>query len=90
MLNGVAGQAGMAAFWLGVVLLLIAGAARGAKLLPSMRALAPAGELVLRGQLVLDGRRRLQLVQAGGHQVLVLSGGTGERILLLPAAVPDR
>ena len=86
MLSGAVGQVAMAAFWLGVILLLILAAARGARLLPSLRATAQTGgELVLRGSLALDTRRRLQLVQAGPHRILVLTGGTGESLLVLPA-----
>ncbi len=86
MLNGMAGQAIMAVVWLGAVLVLILAASRGARLFPSLRATMPAGELVLRGSLALDTRRRLLLVQAGPHRILVLSGGAGESLVVLPNA----
>ena len=89
MLSGAASQAAVAAFWLGAVLLLILAVARGVRLLPSMRT-APrtGGELVLCGSLALDTRRRLQLVQAGRHRILVLTGGTAERMVVLDTPGP--
>ena len=67
---------------LGVVLLLILLAARGARLLPQVKAATQGNAAIrLRGTLALDPRRRLHLVEAGGRQALVLTGG-GHDVLL--------
>lgn len=89
VLSGAASQVVQAVFWLGAVVLLILAVARGARLLPSVRATAQTGgELVLRGSLALDARRRLQLVQVGRHRIVVLTGGTGDSLVVLPGAEP--
>ncbi len=87
MLIGVpAGQGIMAVIWLAVVVLLILAASRAVRLLPMLRQTAqPAGELMLRGSLALDQRRRLHLVEVGGRQALVLTGGGSDVLLTLPA-----
>ncbi len=87
MLGGLAvGQGLMAAFWLGVVLLLILGVSRAARLLPAVRqAGQPAGALALQASMVLDTRRRLYLVGVNGRQALILAGGPTDVMLSLPA-----
>jgi hypothetical protein len=39
---------------------------------------------MLRGTLRLDSRRRLHLVEIGGRQALVLTGGVSDVIVCLP------
>ena len=89
MLGGMpAGQSVMALVWLAVVVLLILAASRAARLLPALRqGIQPSGALALRGSMALDARRRLHLIDAGGHQALVLTGGTTDVVISLPAAV---
>ncbi len=83
------GQGLMAVFWLGLVILLIFGASRAARLLPALRQAAqPGGDLILRGSLALDARRRIYLIDAGGRQTLVLTGGSTDVVLGLPMAAP--
>jgi len=76
----------MALLSLGMVVLLILGAARVARLLPTLRQAAPPGEIALRGTMTLDGRRRLYLIEARGQHALVLTGGTTDVVLALPPA----
>ncbi len=81
------GQGVMAVVWLAVVVVLILAASRAARLLPILRQAAqPAGEVVLRGSLALDGRRRVHLVDVGGRQALILTGGATDVLLGLPPA----
>jgi flagellar biogenesis protein FliO len=76
----------VAALSLAAVLLLIAALSwllrRAPALLPAT--VPPGAGLQLRATLRLDPRRRLHLVEAGGHQALVLTGGTSEVIVPLP------
>lgn len=75
----------MAILWLGVVVLLILAASRAARLLPGLRQQAQgAGELAIRGSLVLDSRRRIYLLDASGSQALVLTGGASDVVFGLP------
>ena len=80
MLPALPQMAGAAAA-LAFVLLLIVLAARGARLLPPLRANQGSAIIKLRGTLALDTRRRLHLVEADGRQALVLTGG-GRDVLL--------
>ncbi len=76
----------VAALSLAAVLLLIAAIAwllrRAPGLLPA--AAPQCAVLHLRATLRLDPRRRLYLVEAEGHQALVLTGGASETIVPLP------
>ncbi len=78
----------MAALSLAAVLLLVSAAGwllrRAPSLLPP--AAAPGSGIALRGTLRLDGRRRLHLVQVGGQQALVLTGGATDVIARLSPA----
>ncbi len=89
MLPDLAGAAGGVAA-LGFVLLLILLAARGARLLPAVKAAAQGSASIrLRGTLALDARRRLYLVEADGLQALVLTGGAQDVLLpWRPASAP--
>jgi flagellar biogenesis protein FliO len=75
----------VAALALGAVLLLIVAlswlARRAPGLLPPPQA-GGAG-IVLRGTLRLDSRRSLHVVEIGGQQALVLTGGTTDVIVNL-------
>ncbi len=53
---------------------------------------AGAPDLLLRGQIGLDGKRRLHLLRCAGSQVLVLTGGAGDVMVVLPppSAEPTR
>jgi flagellar biogenesis protein FliO len=82
-----------AAASLAAILLLILLAARLVRLLqprlPALRGGAPgAGALALRGSLALDARRRLHVVDIGGQQALVLTGGTTDVVVGLPHRAP--
>jgi flagellar biogenesis protein FliO len=70
----------LAAVSLGAVLLLIAAIAWLARRMPSPPASAGAG-MSLRGTLRLDARRRLHLLDVGGQQALVLTGGATDVIV---------
>ncbi len=75
-------QAGLAlAAVVGLVLLAGAGARRA---WPGTA--RQDGALRVRASLALDGRRRLHLVESPGGQVLVLTGGAGDQMLVLPPA----
>jgi len=75
----------VAALALCAVLLLIAGLSWLARRTPGLLPIPQgAGALVVRGSLRLDARRRLHLVEAGGHQALVLTGGATDVMLRLP------
>ena len=56
----------------------------GSRFVAARRPRAAGTPLWLAGQLGLDGRRRLQLVQCGGSQVLVLTGGASDVMLPWP------
>ena len=80
----------MAVLWLAIVLLLILGASRAARLLPSRLRPAsvqagqtPPDSLTLRGSLALDLRRRVHLVEAAGQPMLILTGGTADVMVAL-------
>ncbi len=76
-------QAGLAlAAVVGLVLLAGAGARRAWP----VQARGQDGMLRLRGSLPLDARRRVHLLDTPGGLVLVLTGGTGDRMVVLPPA----
>ncbi len=78
-------EAALAAACLAIVVLLILGAARAARMLPALRQpKAMPGALTLRGCLALDRQRRLYLVEAEGVWALILAGGGGDALQLLP------
>ena len=81
----VAGAAAALAF----VLLLIVLTGRGARLLPRLQANQASAAIRLHGTLALDTRRRLHLVEAGGRQALVLTGG-GQDVLLAWQSAAER
>ena len=86
MTGGLASQGLLAASCLAAVLLLILGAARLARFVPSLRlAPQPDGAVMLRGSLALDRGRRLHLVEAAGQHALVLTGAAGDVMISLPA-----
>jgi flagellar biogenesis protein FliO len=67
---------GAAALCLAFVLALIFATARLARRLPGLSGLAPTGAgITLLGSLALDRTHRLHLVQVGGEQALVVTGG---------------
>jgi flagellar biogenesis protein FliO len=68
------------------VLLLIVGLSWLARRAPGLLPPAPASGagIMLRGTLRLDSRRRLHLVEIGGRQALVLTGGVSDVIVCLP------
>ncbi len=70
-----------AAAALGAVLLLILLLGRAARLLPATGQQGQ-GLIRLHATLALDARRRLHLVEAGGRQALILTGGAQD--LLIP------
>lgn len=70
---------------LGLVIGLIVLLRFGAQMLASRRQGHAPASLQLTGQLVLDGRRRLHLVQCGADQVLLLTGGATDVMLPWPA-----
>lgn len=75
----------VAALALAVVLVLIAALSWLARKAPGLLPPTPASGagMVLRGTLRLDARRRLHLVEIGGQQALVLTGGTTDTIASL-------
>ena len=86
MTGGLAAQAALATACLAAVVLLILGAARAARAVPSLRRAAQMdGPVMLRGSLALDRGRRLHLVEAGGQQALVLTGASGDVMIHLQA-----
>ncbi len=58
----------------------------GTRFLATRRPRAAGTPLWLAGQLGLDGRRRLHLVQCGDAQVLLLTGGASDVMLPWPPA----
>ena len=85
MTGGLAAQGLLAVSCLAAVLLLILGAARLARRLPALRLAAQPGQpILLQGSLALERGRRLHLVQAAGHQALVLTGGSADVMISLP------
>jgi flagellar protein FliO/FliZ len=58
----------------------------GAKYLNPRSRSSGTTPLFLAGQLGLDGKRRLHLVQCGDGQVLVLTGGASDVMLAWPPA----
>jgi flagellar biogenesis protein FliO len=78
----------LAALSLAAVLLLVAAAGwlvrRAPSLLPPQA--TPGIGIALQGTLRLDARRRLHLVQVGGQQALVLTGGATDVIARLSPA----
>ncbi len=86
MMGGLPAQGLLAVSCLAAVLLLILGAGRLARRLPSLRLAAQPGQLILlQGSLALERGRRLHLVEAAGHQALVLTGGSADVMISLPA-----
>ena len=86
MTGGLAGQGLLAVACLAAVLLLILGTARLARRLPALRLAAQPGQpILLQGSLALERGRRLHLVEAAGHQALVLTGGSADVMITLPA-----
>ncbi|WP_419730307.1 hypothetical protein [Lichenicola sp.] len=76
--------AGALALVIGLIVLL-----RFGSRFVGMGRLRPANTpLILAGQLALDGRRRLHLVGCGSGQVLVLTGGVTDVMLVWPQAPP--
>ncbi len=75
----------LAALSLGAVVLLIAAAGWLARRVPSLvpPQAVPGASMALRGTLRLDTRRRLHLVEVGGQQALVLTGGATDVIVRL-------
>ncbi len=71
---------GALALVLGLIVLL----RFGNRFLASMRPHNASTPFRLVGQLGLDGRRRLHLVQCGSGQVLLLTGGTSDTMLVWP------
>ena len=65
----------------------------GSRFVAAKRPRAANTPLWLAGQLGLDGRRRLHLIQCGGAQVLLLTGGASDVMLPWPpsggAPAPD-
>ena len=61
----------------------------GSRFVATRRPRAAGTPLWLAGQLGLDGRRRLHLVQCGGSQVLLLTGGASDVMLPWPPAGAD-
>jgi flagellar biogenesis protein FliO len=79
----------LAAVCLGAVLLLIAAVGWLVRRMPSLLPPAPgtAGPgMALRGTLRLDAHLRLHLVEVGGQQALVLTGGVTDVIVRLSPA----
>lgn len=56
----------------------------GSRFVAGRRPRAAGTPLWLAGQLGLDGRRRLHLVQCGGSQVLLLTGGASDVMIPWP------
>ncbi len=75
----------VAALALGAVLLLIVVLSWLARRAPGLLPPPPpvGASIVLRGTLRLDTRRRLHLVEVGGQQALVLTGGASDAIVNL-------
>jgi flagellar biogenesis protein FliO len=71
---------GALALVLGLIVLL----RFGTRFVSTMRPNGAASPFRLVGQLGLDGRRRLQLVQCGTGQVLLLTGGSSDVMLAWP------
>jgi len=88
-MQGEAVQAAFAAIALAAVILLILLAGRAGRLFPALRPRVDASAVKLLGSLSLDGRRRLHLIEAGGQQALVLTGG-GSDVVALIAPAPSR
>ncbi len=85
MTGGLAMQGLLAVACLAAVLLLILGAGRVARRMPALRLAAQPGQPIqLRGSLALERGRRLHLVEADGHQALVLTGGSADLMISLP------
>jgi|GEM_PF-6659953 hypothetical protein len=76
-------QAAFSAIALAAVILLILLAGRAGRLFPALGPRPGAGALKLLGSLPLDGRRRLHLIEAAGHQALVLTGGGSDVVALI-------
>ncbi len=86
MMGSLAAQGLLAVACLAAVLLLIMGSARLARRLPALRLAAQPGQpVMLCGSLALERGRRLHLVEAAGHQALVLTGGSADVMISLPA-----
>jgi hypothetical protein len=85
---GEAVQAAFSAIALAAVILLIMLAGRAGRLFPALGTRANAGVVKLLGSLPLEGRRRLHLIEAGGHQALVLTGGGSDVVALIAPTQP--
>ena len=66
---------------LGAVLLLSAGGARLRRAQGWTRHARPGATLALRESVVLDTKRRLHVVQCGGRQVVLLTGGAQDVVV---------
>lgn len=71
---------GALALVIGLILLL----SYGTRFVASRRAPDGGAGLKVAGQLGLDGKRRLYLVQCGAGQVLLLTGGTADVMMTWP------
>lgn len=86
MLNPLPAQGATAMICLVIVLGAVLLTARAARWLPMMRRPERLeGAIALHGVLALDARRRVHLLQAGGSQVLVLTGGVTDVLVRLPS-----
>lgn len=79
-MNDLLSASGALALVIGLIVLL----RFGSRFVQSRRPSTKSIQLRLTGQLVLDGRRRLQLVQCGSGQVLLLTGGVTDIMLPWP------
>lgn len=79
-MNDLLSATGALALVIGLIVLL----RFGSRFVQSRRPHATSIQLRLTGQLALDGRRRLQLVQCGSGQVLLLTGGVTDIMLPWP------
>ena len=57
---------------------------------PAGRLRDPSSPLLITGRLALDNRRRLYRIEAGAGQVLVLTGGASDVMLLWPPRADAR
>lgn len=80
-MNDLLSAAGALALVIGLIVLRF-----GSRFVQSRRPHDASIQLRLTGQLALDGRRRLQLVQCGSGQVLLLTGGVTDIMLPWPHA----
>jgi flagellar biogenesis protein FliO len=81
-LSDILSATGALALVIGLIVLL----RFGTRFIAARRPRNGATPLWLAGQLALDGRRRLHLVQCGASQVLLLTGGASDVMLAWPPA----